>query len=357
MLLGMGTWAGAAPSPDVPQTPAGARAQQILSAVSAHSSNDLWAVGYTTRQSLIRHWNGTGWKTVKSPSPGVSESALTAVSTVSGTDAWAVGYYYNVSLSAGKTLTAHWDGSSWKPVDSPNPARDNNLFGVAAVSAADAWAVGRAGGQALILHWNGTAWKQVAVHHTRTRDSLQAIAAIGPKNIWAVGKAGRKTLTMHWNGTSWKTVKSPNPAPKDNFLAGVSATSAHDVWAVGTADRASRTLVLHWNGRRWKPKASPNPGSSENQLLSVSARARRDAWAVGYSCCGAGGAVSSLSLHWNGHRWHRVRTPNPSSTGNLLNGVTARGVRRPWAVGDAGTRAGGAHVLALRWNGKRWRLT
>ena len=53
---------------------------------------------------------------------------------------------------------------TWVHVKSPNAGSgDNDLFGVAATSAGDAWAVGQAFTgvvtKNLIEHWNGTAWK------------------------------------------------------------------------------------------------------------------------------------------------------------------------------------------------------
>ena len=60
-----------------------------------------------------------------------------------------------------QTLVEHWNGSAWSVVPSPNVggSYDNALYGVAAVSANDVWAVGHDGdpitGQTLVEHWNG----------------------------------------------------------------------------------------------------------------------------------------------------------------------------------------------------------
>jgi hypothetical protein len=40
------------------------------------------------------------------------------------------------------TLVEHWNGTAWTQVPSPNPSGDNELDGVAATSASNAWAVG-----------------------------------------------------------------------------------------------------------------------------------------------------------------------------------------------------------------------
>src|SRR5207244_3460984 len=99
------------------------------------SANDIWAVGY----SSILHWDGTSWAVVPSPNVGI----LFGVAAVSANDVWAVGYYHRSGIAQALTLVEHWDGSRWSVVPSPNvDTTDNILFGVAAVSANDVWAVG-----------------------------------------------------------------------------------------------------------------------------------------------------------------------------------------------------------------------
>src|SRR5262245_59206167 len=131
-----------------------------LNGVAVLSSCSAWAVGGvlvgSTDQTLIVHWNGTSWQQVDSPNPS-SDDVLEAVAGTSGRNIWAVGEY---STSTGdKTLIAHWGGTRWRQVPSPNPASGpagiNVLYGVAALSASDAWAVGGFGGTAsltLIAH-------------------------------------------------------------------------------------------------------------------------------------------------------------------------------------------------------------
>ena len=56
------------------------------------------------------HWNGTSWKQVRSPSPGAGD-VLAAVAAISGADAWAVG---STGAGVGKILIARWNGTTWK---------------------------------------------------------------------------------------------------------------------------------------------------------------------------------------------------------------------------------------------------
>ena len=54
-----------------------------------------------------------------------------------GFGAWAVG-----GSDSGKTIILHWNGRTWAHVNSPSPGTQNGLFGVAATSASNVWAVG-----------------------------------------------------------------------------------------------------------------------------------------------------------------------------------------------------------------------
>ena len=131
------TWS-VVPSPNV-----GASTNE-LSALSALTINNIWAVGYyengTARQALVEHWNGAVWSVITSPNPGAGGSWLFGVSTLTSNDAWAVGYQYDGTND--QTLVEHWNGSAWNVVTSSNLGAIAELIGVAAVSAGNAWVVG-----------------------------------------------------------------------------------------------------------------------------------------------------------------------------------------------------------------------
>lgn len=75
-----------------------------MAAVSAHSA---WAAGGTgSGKTVIERWNGSAWQRVASPSPGVRD-VLSGVAAVSAARAWAVGSYQN---SPSKTLILRWNG-------------------------------------------------------------------------------------------------------------------------------------------------------------------------------------------------------------------------------------------------------
>lgn len=243
---------------------------------------------------------GADWQVLPSPNGSMALNELHGVSAVSDSDVWAVGVSYNTERTLSTSLIEHWNGTKWLVVSSPNPSSTLNVINaVYAVAANDVWAVGYAptgsSSASLILHWNGTAWSVVPNPSSATPiNTLAALTVIAANDIWAVGtgEIGDEdaTATLHWNGSVWSVVPSPNVVPEvDNSLAGVTAVTTNDIWAVGTQQPRSltdpHTLVLHWDGSSWKIVPSANDGGNTigNHLLAATALASNDVWAVGYS--------------------------------------------------------------------------
>jgi hypothetical protein len=324
-----------------------------VTALSAVSSNDVWATGsFTvpgtqTSHGLILHWNGSQWSIVPSPNPGSRSYVIKAVSTISTSDVWNVGFTADKNGNNHKTLTEHWDGSQWSIIPSPNAGnQDNFLEGTVAVSTNNVWAVGlginRSGGSALILHWNGTQWNVVpSPNPGSTFYSLGEARAVSANDIWSVGQAVNnngvfKTLIEHWNGTQWNIVPSPNVGSNNNFLNSVTTVSANDVWAVGTSSNKSnndRTLILHWDGSQWSVVPSPNIGSQTNDLFEVAAASANDIWTVGRYINNSN-VSQTLIQHWDGSKWSIISSPNVNLGDNLLQGLTVISSNDVWAVGD-----------------------
>ena len=313
------TLAAALPSPAHPAShtaPAGPEVTTFtggaFNGVSAVSAADAWAVGSITPpqgrnfRTLVAHWDGTRWARVPSPNPGApaSSTALAGVSAVSASSAWAVGAYGNTE----KTLVLRWNGTRWAQVPSPSPggAQGTQLLGVTSLPQGGAWAVGCSGSspqRTLALQWTGIRWAQAPTPSPGFSACLNAVTAVSPSDVWAVGWAARhhngpaQTLLLHWDGTRWTRVASPSPRLASTELTGVSATSAADAWAVGGVVRhqVSKTFVLHWDGTCWARVASPSQGASV--LNGVSGGSSRDVLAAG------SGGAGSLALRWTGSRW------------------------------------------------------
>jgi hypothetical protein len=275
-------------------------------------------------------------------------------------------------LPAGAASTAAQAAHTRAPADTVFPG---SLDGVSADSATDAWAAGTQCTSScthpatLTLHWNGTAWAKVASPDPGpTGTILAGVSAVSPTDAWAVGYYPNSTcglavtLILHWNGTAWSRVKSPDPGAACNWLSGVSAVSATDAWAAGQsckfAVNTCQSLIVHWNGTAWSKVPSPTPGSGKfAPLAAVSADSPADAWAVGLYCPTASCSTEkTLTLHWNGSAWSKLPSPNPASGNYSLRGDSAGSPADAWAVGSYCTTSTCAtmETLTLHWNGTAW---
>jgi hypothetical protein len=288
---------------------------------------------------------------------------LFGVAATSARNAWAVGG----AVNSGKTLILHWDGTAWARVPSPTPVGETELYAVAATSARNAWAVGGGGaspGKTIILHWNGTAWKTVPSPTPRGGGALFGVAATSAGNAWAVGCAGNcfqgfggiKTLILHWNGTAWTRVPSPSPGV-GSALSSVTAVSAGSAWAVGCtafcflSSASPQTVILRWDGTVWTRVPSPAP-ARVGALNGVAATSASNAWAVGCAghCFGPMATTTTMIVHWNGTAWRQVASPSPAPN-SVLAAVTATSASNAWAVGYTRT---GFKTLIAHWNGAHW---
>jgi len=253
---------GKAPVWNIVSSPNVAGNSCILNAISVVAANDIWAVGYSidsgfNDRSLTMHWDGLTWSIV--PSPSVGNDILYAVDAVASNDVWAIGGT-RVGYSSSHTLTLHWDGLNWTVVPSPNDSTGNNiLYGVAAVTGNDVWAVGSAGSSKTVaLHWNGGSWSVFPTpsFNNASNEVLSGIVAASSGDIWTAGQfyqnSVQNTLTEHWNGSTWTLVASPNPESSSNRLSAITATPKGTLWAVGTTGvfgQPERTLILRKSGK------------------------------------------------------------------------------------------------------------
>lgn len=308
-----------------------------LFGVVALASGNVWAVGnyYATPnsvpQTLIEHWDGTKWSVVPSPNSGTDINTLSAVSAASANDVWAVGGYFSDTLSLYQTLVEHWNGSQWSIIASPNGSLpgpkaglpgSNQLFAVSADSANDAWAVGQDSSLPLILHWNGTNWALSSPQVVGSTDKYYGVSASAPDDVWAVGTFSNGTLAEHWNGSSWSVVPSPNGRNTNaNQLNAVVADPAvYQTLAVGFTGSIgglpTRAPGLHgpyagfspfytlgeeWDGAEWSMTPSVSPNNFGETLVSVTAVSTGDGWAVGYAWNSTVGADQTLIERYSPH--------------------------------------------------------
>ena len=241
----------------------------LVLSMAAVATDDVWAVGKEFPADiglpLIERWDGTSWQMVAGPTlPGISDSALNSVARIpSTTQLWAVGYTVKSPRPAyNQPLIERWDGTGWQMVAGPalpSGAFGGELQGVVALSASDAWAVGNYTAsnhtiRTLIAHWDGTSWQVVT--SPDTWGSLASVAAAGPHDVRAVGHIAiddgnnQHALIEQWDGTSWHAVRGPEPGTVGySNLGSITTDGAGHYWAVGssysTADSGDKTLTVH----------------------------------------------------------------------------------------------------------------
>ena len=341
-----------------PSPPTGQDA--YINGIAARTDADAWAVGSVGQQSskapslpLVDHWNGTAWSQATPPSfPATSGVHLGWVSSSSAADAWAVGTTNLVKHPGySSPLTIHWDGSTWTNVPDPLPLNPGTaLVGVADISSTNAYAIGNQGSaHGLVEQWDGTAWTRPAAQPpfpmpngvTFAQNTMSAISATSASNVWIVGTYLQTVYgniwdpySVHWDGTAWNLVTMPQVTGA--VFTSADAISPADVWAAGNSP--SGPLIAHWNGAAWTITPSPAAGT----LTGITARSASDVWAVGYTT-----GPQALTLHWDGTTWTTVSSPDVGSASQLTSVSASPGAAIVWAAGYSGV-SGSFNPLTLR---------
>jgi hypothetical protein len=333
----------------------------------------------------------------KTPEPG-SASALQGVYCTSAASCWAVGSYQLNGAALNEAL--RWDGHRWSLGAAPSPGGTANgdyseLFGVRCTASTNCWAVGSYEQHGVqldeALHWNGKNWSRAATPTPGGAlpgdfNELLDVACTSPDSCWADGEYGTddsaigseviENQALHWNGRVWSLSTTPNPGGTGSdgasALSAIRCASAGNCWAIGTFGTiapggALFNEALHWNGKKWSQVGIPDPGGDTSGDFSVleglSCTSAANCWATGsYGDDGSSAVTLNEAMHWNGHNWSAVSTPEPDGTGafasNVLVGVNCSSPDSCWAVGYVGNLDLVAPVLneALHWNGSHWSM-
>ena len=289
-----------------------------------------------------------------------------------------LGFGAALILGASPALAA----SGWTVAPIPPTGQNGVLYGVAAPSDTNAWAVGYSnaaanglGAKAVIDHWNGTAWSQATAPAISGSADLLAASSSGANDAWAVGyyRIQRYTfypLALRWNGTAWATSPSATSAmPTNTILYGVADISPTDAWAFGNNATLASGELAQWNGSTWSRVTYPLPTSTgySQTLNGISADSPSDVWIVGSYLLQVGQSPrwETFSDHWNGSTWSVVPMPLVGGSDPLLtyqiNAMDAISPTNVWAVGGSGDNAspyGGSptNTLAEHWDGTAWRV-
>lgn len=268
-----------------------------------------------------------------------------------------------IAATAVLASTAFAATTPWTVVPSANFATttDTQFDAVSMVDTTHGFAVGNADGKAAVESWNGASWTLVNAPSPDSSDFLNGVSAVSATDAWAVGTAfvangPQKTLIEHFDGTGWTVVPSPNIGV-NSALNAVAARAANDVWAVGQDGvNESKPIIEHWDGTSWTVVSGvAAPKNGIEFLKGVTVAPDGTVWAVGTvgkSLNPEGFRLSAFVERLTGGAWQAVPVPatNPSFSANL-NAVSAAAANDVWAVGGVGSQA-----LAEHWNGTAWSI-
>jgi hypothetical protein len=268
---------------------------------------DGWAVGWGN--TFIR-WNGSSWNTAAGPTGDFLNADFLAVAMVTATDGWATNAIEE-NTNQGKIY--RWNGTTWSAA-TPLNAFQEALAVVPGSNGQDIWSAGWWG---TILQWNGSAWSQKNVTNLLM---LYGVDALTASDAWAVGgmhgQAETTGVLLHWNGANWVNVASPATG---YWYHDVEMVSSNNVWVVG-----GNGTIIHWDGVAWSQVSSP----TTERLYGISMVPGSNGtagWAVG---------ENGTTLFWNGSVWTNINSP---VTGKGLLAVEMVSETDGWAVGSGGT--------------------
>lgn len=262
----------------LPAVPAAATVS--LSDVDGTGPDDVWVVGsytvnhpgYSVRNTLAMHYDGTAWSIVPAPNPigpGGPQNAFAAVKAFAPDDVWVAGSWYTLGanwLPTSDLYIAHWDGNSWTPMVTTAASPNGSGHGIADIVASgpnDIWFLGTVATgvvQALALHWDGTGFQfhygpppPTAPLMNRT---FRSGAVLASNDAWFVGGAlnflGTSSYLVHSNGATMSIV--PGATSGNTYrMTSVAALASDDVWVLGEEQIGSSLGVLlwRWDGNAW----------------------------------------------------------------------------------------------------------
>jgi hypothetical protein len=313
----------------------------------------------------------TGWALQSTPEPPVSDGYTFGVSCTAPDACTAVGRRIN-SLGVWVTLAETWNGTSWEPQPTPDPAGSiqSELEGVSCTAADACWAAGfsttgSGRTKTLVEAWDGTSWTiQSTPNPTRATDSELEGVSCTTNVCTAVGfsftSSSERTVTLAeaWDGSSWSIQTTPTPTGDTaGYLEGVSCTAADACAAVGyslTPSGVGATLALAWDGTSWNTQTTPTlTGALYDALSGVSCTAADACTAVGsFSSSTKNAALVEV---WDGSSWQVQATPGPGGAeGNSLSGVSCTQGGDCTAVGVYASSSGKTVTLAEERVGSTW---
>jgi hypothetical protein len=185
--------------------------QEGASAVDAISSREIWAVGRGSRRTpVVYRFDGRRWRMASSPRVTVGAQGKLGIAAFAQDDVW-IGYTTPVGHQGLYVVGAsHWDGTRWTNIKvSSDHVSDYNTVAVAGAGSRDVWLVSTNGfdeglGRTYTAHFDGSAWTVVDSPNPGSYpDELHAVSVLPDGVVWAAGDAspfsGVDSLAMRYD--------------------------------------------------------------------------------------------------------------------------------------------------------------
>ncbi|MDX6745006.1 hypothetical protein [Actinocorallia sp. A-T 12471] len=225
-----------------------------------------WAAGKEGDKLALWKWNGRKWSRVAND----FAFAPAGLAVAGPKRAWITG----VELTASHAL--YYNGSAWREVAFPGPGVPVDL-----AAAPDGTAVSVAedpfrGGNAVHRWKNGrwTRWKVPLPKNT----SLSTVEVRAKNDVWLGGTYSAnkqfRSLLMHWNGKKWKRLKVGGVSNK--AITQIVADGPGTAWALRGA---TATSLVRWTGKRVVERRLPR----ELGALTLTSDGLGGVWILPYS--------------------------------------------------------------------------
>lgn len=220
--------------PDPPGTWHGVGPEGWVYGLSVVDTGRVWTAGYDGASAGVIYHREPGREQtdpVNINTPWWMEWAqertgMYGVSAVNASTAWAVGFAGNIWMTT--------DGRNWRQQTSPTTVALQDVF---AVDASTAWAVGDAGTILKTID-GGKTW---ALQVSGTSETLRRICAVNPNVAWAVGGGGVILYTSN-GGATWIRQFSGTTVT----LQAVTAVNTNTAWVAGEANTLLKTMDGGW---------------------------------------------------------------------------------------------------------------
>ncbi|HET7012644.1 MAG TPA: hypothetical protein VFI65_01965 [Streptosporangiaceae bacterium] len=257
------------------------------------------------------------------------------------------------SVAAGAATAA--SGPGWRIVATVGSASRGETPGarVVATGATDAFAYWQCTqcsianrNRNFIEHWNGRAWRRIALPvPLNFGNFLISIDASSASNLWAITSANRAGV---WNGSKWSVRSIPRWAlviERSGDLGGqVVVLSPSNVWIF-----SQHALAAHFLNGTWHKVALPAVGAFSFTKVTAS-----DIWGTAITTKSARTTHPVFTmLHWDGSAWHTLALPAVKTAPGTIPGYTlmADGRRSLWLTRLIEGPAHRTSAALLHWNG------